>query len=153
MICVYLYLSIYLYLLFLLSLPPPPHPTPVGHYRAPSWAPYAIQLPPTSYLFYTWWCISVNTTLPIHLTPSPSHLISTCLGLYPALQTASSVSLDLFSCELFFSPLMVSYVEDSYVEESVYWCGPIYCPTASQVGVEDGDKEQVEVCEVVCFFR
>ena len=33
------------------SLPPPPHPTPLGHHRALSWAPCAIQKLPTSYLF------------------------------------------------------------------------------------------------------
>ena len=36
------------------SLWPPPHPTPLGHHRAPSWAPCAIQHFPTSCLFYTW---------------------------------------------------------------------------------------------------
>ena len=30
----------------------PPHPTPLGHHRALSWAPCAIQQVPTSYLFY-----------------------------------------------------------------------------------------------------
>ena len=29
-------------------------PTPIGHHRTLSWAPYAIQQLPTSYLFYTW---------------------------------------------------------------------------------------------------
>ena len=33
---------------------PPPHPTHLGHHRAPSWAPCAIQQVPTSYLFHTW---------------------------------------------------------------------------------------------------
>ena len=31
----------------------PLHPTPLGHHRAPSWAPYTTQQLPTSYLFYT----------------------------------------------------------------------------------------------------
>ena len=38
----------------LLYLPPKsPHPTPLGHHRAPSWVPCAVQHLPTSYLFYT----------------------------------------------------------------------------------------------------
>ena len=31
----------------------PLHPTPLGHHRAPSWAPYTTQQLPTSYLLYT----------------------------------------------------------------------------------------------------
>ena len=153
MICVYLYLSIYLYLLFLLSLPPPPHPTPVGHYRAPSWAPYAIQLPPTSYLFYTWWCISVNTTLPIHLTPPPP---TSYPHVWVFILPYKQPPLCHWTCSLVsfsFPPWWYLMWKILLARESVYWCAPIYCPTASQVGVEDGDKEQVEVCEVVCFFR
>ena len=46
----------------------PPHPTHLGHHRAPSWAPWAIQQVPTSYLFYTWPCTYVNPNLPIHHT-------------------------------------------------------------------------------------
>ena len=40
-------------------LPPGPsslHPTPLGHHRAPGWAPCASHQLPTSYLFYTWQC-------------------------------------------------------------------------------------------------
>ena len=53
---------------FLLNLTPTPHPTPLGHHRAPSWAPCAIQLLPTSCLFYIWKCVYVNATLSIHPT-------------------------------------------------------------------------------------
>ena len=45
---------------------PHPHPTPLGHHRAPSWAPCAIRQSPTSYLLYTWSCIYVNPNLPVH---------------------------------------------------------------------------------------
>ena len=39
----------------LLNFPPTtPHPAPLGHHRALSWAPCAIQDLPTSYLFCTW---------------------------------------------------------------------------------------------------
>ena len=44
---------------------PPLHPTPLGHHRAPSWAPYAVEQLPTSYLFYTWYCTYVNAPLPV----------------------------------------------------------------------------------------
>ena len=49
-----------------LTSEPPGRPTPLGHHKASSWAPYAIQQLSTSWLFYTWWCIRVNSTLPIH---------------------------------------------------------------------------------------
>ena len=40
---------------FLLSLPStPPHPTPLGHHRAPIWAPCATQQLPTNYPLYIW---------------------------------------------------------------------------------------------------
>ena len=35
---------------------PPPASKPLGHCRAPSWIPCAIQLPPANYLFYSRWC-------------------------------------------------------------------------------------------------
>ena len=50
------------YITSLLSLPPQPQPTPLDHHRAPGWAPCVIQQLPTSYLFYTWWCIHVYAT-------------------------------------------------------------------------------------------
>ena len=59
-------LYVYLYPLSLGPSPPPPHPTPLGHHRALSWAPCAIQQVPTSYLFYTWEWAYVKPNLPIH---------------------------------------------------------------------------------------
>ena len=44
----------YTYIPFLLDLHPTHHPTLLGHHRALSRAPCAIQQVPTSYLFYTW---------------------------------------------------------------------------------------------------
>ena len=46
----------YTYILSLLNFPRTPYPYPIhlGLYRAPSWAPCAIEQGPTSYLFYTW---------------------------------------------------------------------------------------------------
>ena len=55
------------------------HPTPLGHHRALSWAPCTIQQVPTSYLFYTWWCIYVNPNLLIHPTLSHPHVHSSVL--------------------------------------------------------------------------
>ena len=52
------------------ALPPRPHPTPLGHHRALSWAPSAIEQLPTSSLFYKWWCIDGHAILPVHPTPS-----------------------------------------------------------------------------------
>ena len=58
---------------------PPSDPTPPGHHRTLSWASRAIGQLPTSYLFYTWSCIYVNSALPIHLTlPSP-HCVHTSI--------------------------------------------------------------------------
>ena len=48
----------YTYIPSVLGLPH--HPTPLGHHRAPSWAPWARKQLPTSYLFYTRWCIHVT---------------------------------------------------------------------------------------------
>ena len=48
----------YTYIPSILDLPstaPRPHPTSLGHHRALSWVPWAIQKVPTT--FYTWWCI------------------------------------------------------------------------------------------------
>ena len=61
----------YTYIAFL----PPSDPTPLGHHRALSWAPCAIQHLPTSSLFYTWSCIYVNAILPIHLTLPFPHCV------------------------------------------------------------------------------
>ena len=47
---------------------PPSDPTPPSHHRTLSWASHAVGQLPTSYLFYTWSCIYVNSALPIHLT-------------------------------------------------------------------------------------
>ena len=50
----------YTYIPSTFSLPPhPPHLTPLGHHRAPSWAPRAIQHLATSHLFYTCMCIQL----------------------------------------------------------------------------------------------
>ena len=47
------------------DIPWTPCSTPLGYHRAPRWPPCVIQQHPTSYLFYKWWCIYVNTTLSI----------------------------------------------------------------------------------------
>ena len=42
------------YPLPLVSPSHPPYPTPLGGHKAPIWSPCAMQLLPTSYLFYIW---------------------------------------------------------------------------------------------------
>ena len=55
----------------LLYLPPKsPHPTPLGHHRAPSWVPCAIQPHPTSCPFHTWQHICVIATVSVRPTLS-----------------------------------------------------------------------------------
>ena len=49
----------YTYFPSLLSLLSTPHPTPLGHQRALNSASCAIQQLPTSYLYYTWYCMLV----------------------------------------------------------------------------------------------
>ena len=51
-----LYIHIYPHISSLLRLPPsnPPYPTLLAGHKAPSWSPCAMQLLPTSYLFYIW---------------------------------------------------------------------------------------------------
>ena len=60
-----LYIYICPHISSLLHLPPshPPYPTPPGGHKAPSRSPCAMQLLPTSYLLYIWWCIYVHATL------------------------------------------------------------------------------------------
>ena len=70
----------YTYIPSLLDLPPAaprPHRTHLGHHRALSWAPCAIQQVPTSHLFYTWSCIYVHPNLPVHPTPASPTTVST----------------------------------------------------------------------------
>ena len=67
----------YTYIPSLLSFPPTaaPDPTSLAHRRAPSWALYAIQKLPTSYLFYTcsvWMSILLSQSAPPSLSPSVS---------------------------------------------------------------------------------
>ena len=58
-------LYIYIYLLFF------GFPSHLGHQRALSRVPCALQQVLISYLFYTQQCIHVNPNLPIHPTPLP----------------------------------------------------------------------------------
>ena len=64
--------------------PPPPHPSRSS--QSTDWAPCSIQQLPTSYLFWTWSCIYVNTTISPHhhplLTPLCPPVHSLCLCLY-----------------------------------------------------------------------
>ena len=54
-----------------------PQSHPLGHHRAPSWAPCAAQQLPTSCLFYLWSSVSVSPSLSVHPNlPIPT--VSTC---------------------------------------------------------------------------
>ena len=83
--------------LLALPLAPPPHYL-LGHHRAPSRAPCAVQQLPASSLFYTWWCVCkcVNCTLSFchtHFSPSCVHKAVLCICVsIPALQVVSSVT-------------------------------------------------------------
>ena len=89
----------HIYISSLLSLPPTVHPTPLGHHRALSWAPCAIQQLPPSYLFYTQWYIYVNATLsicptlPFSLYPQV-HSSCPCLYSCPANRFICTIFLD-----------------------------------------------------------
>ena len=61
--------------------PPTLHPTALGHHRAQSWGPCAIEQLPTSCLCYTRFCLHVSATLSTNPTlchPNPLPLVSTC---------------------------------------------------------------------------
>ena len=61
----------------LLDVPLPPPPTPLGHHRALSRAPCAMQQLPTGHLFYPRSCIHVSATFSIRPTlPIPT--VATC---------------------------------------------------------------------------
>ena len=93
-ICVYVYIYIYLHLpLDLPSQLPLLHHTPLGHHITSSWAPWAIQQLPTSYLFYTWY-ISVLVSQFIPSSPFPFYALKSILYVYIfilALQICQSV--------------------------------------------------------------
>ena len=96
----------YTYIPSLLDLPLTPPSHPLGHHRAPSWAPCAIQHLPTSYLCYTWQCVYISATLSICPTlsfPLSVHkcILDVCVSL-PALQIGSSVLFSLKSTALIF---------------------------------------------------
>jgi len=59
----------------------PPDPTPLAHHRVPRWAPCAVEQPPASYLFCTWYRLSFL----IYLLPTSLSFIlrSPTLVLYP----------------------------------------------------------------------
>ena len=67
----------------------------LGHHRALSWAPCAVQKLPASCLFYTWQCMHFNTTLSIHPTLPFIHCVHKgTLYIYssiPTLQIGPSV--------------------------------------------------------------
>ena len=76
--------QLYIYICFhipsLLYLPPShrPYPTPLCGHKTPSRSPCAMQLLPTSYLFYVWQCIYVHATLSLcHSLPFPLPISST----------------------------------------------------------------------------
>ena len=86
------HLYVYIYPLFFRF------PSHLGHHRALSRVPCAIQQVLISYLFYTQQCIYVNPNLPIHPTPPPplgihKFVLYICVSI-SALQISSS----LFEC-------------------------------------------------------
>ena len=102
---VYIYIYIYIYI-YLLALEFPfhlPHPSPLGHHRAPSWAPCVIQKLSTSCLTHGKICVCIyiyNATLSVHPTYfSPHNVHISVLYIYlsiPALQIGSLVSFSKF---------------------------------------------------------
>ena len=83
-----LYIYIYPHISSLLHFPPShtSYPTPLGHHKAPSCSPCAMQQLPTSYLFYIWQCIYVNAILSqcpsLPFTSMTSSLFSTSASLF-----------------------------------------------------------------------
>ena len=73
---------------YTLPLAPPSHalqPTFLGGHKAPSCSPCAMQLLPTSYLFYVWQCIYVHATVslvPAYHSPSPYPQVHSLVGLH-----------------------------------------------------------------------
>ena len=62
--------------------PSSPHPTPLGHHRAPGWAPCASHQLPTRYLFYTWQCdlsVLISRFIPSFPCPPCVHTSILCV--------------------------------------------------------------------------
>ena len=103
--------------LSLASLSPSLHSTHLGHHRAPSRAPCALQQLATSCLFYIWWCIYVCATLAVRPTlflPPCVHRFVLYIGIsIPALQIVL-IRMGIFwnwcSCHSFIGSLSLSGV-------------------------------------------
>ena len=94
------------------SIPPAPHTTPLGHHRAPSWAPCIIQQVPTSYLFHT--CRWTNASFLILPTPPFPHCVHMSI-LYiwvsiPTLKIVTSAPSFQISCPTLYNPMDYIYI-------------------------------------------
>ena len=82
---------------------PQPHPTPLGHHRAPSWAPCAMQELPTSF-YFTHGSVYMSIPISHFIPPSPFppcpkvHSLHLCLYSYPANRFISTILLILYTC-------------------------------------------------------
>ena len=107
--------SIHISPLYWTSLPP--HPIPLGHHRAPGWAPCVIQQLPTSYLFFTvvniCQCYSLGSSNPLFpLLPPQVHSLHLHLHSFPANRFISTISLAsiYMSWYIIFVFLLVTYL-------------------------------------------
>ena len=80
---------------------PPSLSHPLGGHKAPSRCPCAIQLLPTSYLFYIWQCIYVHATLSLRPSlpfPHPMSLSPFCTSAYLFLSCPQVLQNHFFVC-------------------------------------------------------
>ena len=87
----------YVYIYLLLLAPPPPSTPSLGHHRAPSWAPFAVQRLPTSCLFYTWWRMHVSAAPSVsspHALGPQVHSLHLHLCSCPAMRSSCTIFLD-----------------------------------------------------------
>jgi len=111
----YSHTFIYLYIYTqpsLLNLPP----APLDRHRAPSWAPWAVQL--SHRLSHTRWCVYVDPSLPAQPPPLPHHVPMSvdlsCLQLGSSVPFFSVTHTCLY-IHLFFSFWLISLcISDSY---------------------------------------
>ena len=109
----------------------PIHPTPLGHHRALSWAPCVIEQLPTSYLFYTRYCIYARAIFQ-SVSPSPSPL---CLHIHFLHLRLYSCPENRFICTIFLYSIHIWYLFFSFWFTSLYMTdfGSIQVSTANYI--------------------
>ena len=145
--------------------------THLSHHRALSWAPCAIQQVPTSYLYYTWQYIYVNSNLPTHPALPSTPAMSMCpLSVSASLSVQFSSVQSLSHVRLFATPwiaacqaslsitksqssLRLMSIESVMPSSHLILCRPFLLlpPIPPSIRIFSNESTQHEVAEVLKF--